>query len=69
VLHQGPDDPENSQKGEKMIRRCLENNGTGLVISGHCYWSKSLINIGNHQILNVNNKLFLLEEVRVSKKL
>ncbi len=69
ILHQGPDDPENSQKGEPMIRECLENKGAGLVVFGHCYWNKPLINIGNNQVLNVNNKLFLLEEARVSKKL
>jgi len=68
ILHQGPDDPENGQKGELMIRECLENKGAGLVVFGHCHWNKSLINIGNNQVLNVNNKLFLLEEVNSSNK-
>ena len=69
ILHQGPDNPENGQKGELMIREFLENKGAGLVVFGHCHWNKSLISIGNNQLLNVNNKLFLLEEVKTSKKL
>jgi len=51
VLHQGPDDPESSQKGEPMIRECLENKGAGLVVFGHCYWSNALISIGNNQLI------------------
>jgi len=69
VLHQGPDSPDNSQKGELMIRECLGNKGARLVVFGHFYWDKPLINIGNNQVLNMNNKLFLLEEVRISKEL
>jgi len=68
VLHQGPDDLKNGQKGEPMIRVCLENKGAGLVVFGHCYWNKPLINIGSNQVLSVNNKLFLLEEVNSSNK-
>jgi len=68
ILHQGPDDLENSQKGEPMIRECLENKGAGLVVFGHCYWNNPLINIGSNQVLNVNNKLFLLEEKNSTNK-
>jgi len=62
VLHQGPDDPENGQLGEPMIRACLEKNGSGLVVFGHKHWDRPLINIGNHQVLNVDKRLYLLEE-------
>jgi len=52
-----------------MIRECLENKGAGLVVFGHCYWNKPLISIGNNQVLNVNNKLFLFEEILIYKKM
>lgn len=62
ILHQGPDDTENNQKGEPFIREHLENNGSSLVIFGHCHWTEPLINIGNNQVLNVDNQLYLFTE-------
>ena len=62
MLHSGPDDPENNQKGEPMIREQLQTSGSGLVIFGHCYWEIPLITIGNNQVLNVDSKVYIFEE-------
>lgn len=61
VLHAGPDDPGNNQRGEPMVRHQLENTNTGLVIFGHCYWDIPLITIGTNQVLNVDSKVFIFE--------
>ena len=63
VLHQGPDDPINNQKGEPFIREHLENNGSSIVIFGHCHWSTPFVEIGNNQVLNVDNRLYLFSKV------
>ena len=62
VLHAGPDDPENNQRGEPMVRHQLGNTNTGLVIFGHCYWHIPLIKIGTNQVLNVDSKVFIFEK-------
>ncbi len=62
LLHQGPNDLENEQIGEPLIRQCLEKRGSGLIIFGHCNWSIPLVDIGNNQILNVDNRVYLLKE-------
>ena len=59
ILHQGPNDEENKQKGDPLIREHLEKNGSGLLIFGHCHWSKPFINIGKNQVLNVDCQLYL----------
>jgi len=62
VLHAGPDDPENNQRGEPMVRHQLENTNTGLVIFGHCFWGIPQIPIGTNQVLNVDSKVFIFEK-------
>ncbi|WP_219339991.1 metallophosphoesterase family protein [Spartinivicinus marinus] len=62
VLHQGPDDPINNQKGESFIREHLENNGSSIIIFGHYHWNKPLIEIGNNQVLNVDNQVYIFTE-------
>jgi Icc-related predicted phosphoesterase len=62
VLHAGPDDPENNQRGEPMVRTQLENTSTGLAVFGHCYWDIPLITIGTNQVLNVDSKVFIFEK-------
>ena len=62
VLHAGPDDPSNHQRGEPMVRSQLENTNTGLVIFGHCYWDIPQISIGANQVLNVDSKVFIFEK-------
>lgn len=62
VLHAGPDDPDNNQKGEPMVKTQLENTNTGLVVFGHCYWHIPQISIGSNQVLNVDSKVFIFEK-------
>jgi Icc-related predicted phosphoesterase len=62
LLHQGPDDIVNNQIGDDSIREFLENNGSSIVIFGHCHWSTPFVEIGKHQVLNVDNRLFVFEE-------
>jgi len=60
LLHQGPNDPYLQQKGEPLIRDFLEHQGSALVIFGHCHWSTPLIDIGANQVLNVDQRLFVM---------
>jgi len=60
VLHQGPDEPASGRIGEPAIRQLLEQHGESLVIFGHCYWDDPYAEIGKHQILNVDSRVFLL---------
>jgi Icc protein len=63
LLHQGPDDPLNEQFGQSFIREYLTKNGCGIVLFGHCHWDNiPYIKIGDNQILNVDNRLYLFTE-------
>jgi len=50
VLHQGPDDPETGRKG------------SGIVIFGHCQWEDPYAEVGDHQVLSVDERVMLLME-------
>jgi len=58
--HHGPDEPASGRIGEPAIRHLLEQHGESLVIFGHCYWDDPYAEIGKHQILNVDSRVFLL---------
>jgi len=60
LLHQGPDEPASGRMGEPAIRQLLERQGESLVIFGHCYWDDPYAEIGKHQVLNVDSRVFLL---------
>jgi len=60
LLHQGPEDTVNKQIGEPLITQHLETRGNCIVVFGHCYWSKALVTIGKNQVLNVDNKLYVV---------
>lgn len=60
VLHQGPDDPANDQIGEPLIRKQLKQTDTSLVIFGHCHWQIPFIENESQQLLNVDNRVFIL---------
>jgi Icc protein len=62
LLHQGPEDTVNNQIGEPLITQHLENNGDCIVVFGHCHWNKPLVTIGKNQVLNVDNKLYVVSE-------
>jgi Icc protein len=62
LLHQGPDDPINNQLGQAFIREHFEKNGKGIVIFGHCHWDVPYIEIGDNQVVNVDNRLYLFSE-------
>ncbi|WP_444930780.1 metallophosphoesterase [Microbulbifer sp. SSSA002] len=62
LLHQGPDDPLNSQIGEPLVRDYLESQGSSLVLFGHCHWEIPYIDIGKHQVLNVDNRLYVFTD-------
>ncbi|GAA6172047.1 metallophosphoesterase [Colwellia sp. KU-HH00111] len=59
LLHQGPNDPVNKQFGQAFILEHFENYGEGIVIFGHCHWDIPFIQIGENQVLNVDNRLYL----------
>lgn len=64
LLHQGPDDPVNAQFGQAFIREYFEKNGEGIILFGHCHWDIPFLEkgIGNNQVLNVDNRLYLFTE-------
>lgn len=62
ILHEGPDDPKSKQLGKSFIREHFEDNGSGIVIFGHCHWKVPLIEIGENQFLNVDNRLYIFTE-------
>jgi len=59
LLHQGPDDPETGRIGEPLVREALEHKGSGIVIFGHCQWEDPYVEIGEHQVLNVDGRVML----------
>jgi len=63
LMHQGPDDPINDQMGNAMIREYMESKkGSALVVFGHCHWDTPIIDVGNNQVLNVDNRVVVLTE-------
>jgi Icc protein len=62
LLHQGPDDAINDQLGQSFIREHFEKNGKDIVIFGHCHWDIPFVEIGDNQVLNVDNRLYLFSE-------
>ncbi len=60
LLHQGPEDNINQQLGDAKITAHLESKGDGIVVFGHCHWTKPFITIGKNQVLNVDNRLYLV---------
>lgn len=62
VLHQSPQGPGEGQEGSREVKKVLEMQGEGLVISGRCFWPEPLVTIGKNQVLNVDRKLFLFTE-------
>lgn len=59
LLHQGPDNPPVEEKGDPEIRALLARKGEGIVAFGHCHWQQPYVLMGRHQVLNVDNRLFL----------
>jgi Icc-related predicted phosphoesterase len=62
LLHQGPDDPVNQQLGQPFIREHLCKNGSSIVFFGHCHWDEPCIEMGNNQLLNVDNRIYIISE-------
>ena len=60
LLHQGPEDETNGQLGDPEITAHLKSNGSGIVVFGHCHWRKPFIEIGKNQVLNVDNRLYVV---------
>uniref|UniRef100_UPI0035323441 metallophosphoesterase family protein n=1 Tax=Agarivorans sp. TSD2052 TaxID=2937286 RepID=UPI0035323441 len=60
LLHLGPADITNSQLGELEITNYLLSKSKGIVAFGHRHWSKSFIEIGKNQVLNVDKRLYLV---------
>lgn len=60
LLHQGPEDSKNEQRGDPEITDHLLSKGVGIVAFGHCHWGKPFIALGKNQVLNVNNRLYLV---------
>lgn len=60
LLHQSPLGDSEDQTGNLQTREHFESHGNALVISGHCHWEDHLALIGKNQVLNTDNKVFVL---------
>lgn len=60
LLHQGPDDHENNQIGEPRITEHLNSKKDLVVAFGHFHWEVPFINFGKNQVLNVDNRLYVV---------
>ncbi len=60
LLHQGPEDIQNEQRGDPEITEHLLSKGSGIVAFGHCHWAKPYIILGKNQVLSVDHRLYLV---------
>ena len=62
LLHHGPSYEEKDLWGSPEVREVLEmSKRPVLVCSGHCHWSKHLVELKNKtQVLNADGKVFIL---------
>jgi len=61
LLHQGPDDPELSRRGDPSVRLSLETGYAGLTVFGHTRWhGYPLITLGSGQVLNVDGRVIIV---------
>lgn len=62
LLHEGPSYEEKDLWGSPEVREVLEKSKRPiLVCSGHCHWSKHLVELENKtQVLNADGKVFIL---------
>ncbi|WP_097462245.1 metallophosphoesterase family protein [Mangrovitalea sediminis] len=61
LLHQGPDAPDTSRRGDPMVRLALEAGYSGLTVFGHAYWADPfVIALGEGQALNVDSRVVLV---------
>ena len=61
VLHQGPDAERGELRGHAAVRQALDRSGELLVVCGHVYWPRPLVEIrGGAQVLNVDGRVVIL---------
>ena len=61
VLHDGPNDCEQTRKGNSLMRETLEAARDCLVVRGHTHWEQPLAPLANGtQVLNVDSRVVVL---------
>jgi len=61
IMHDGPDDPQHSQRGSSIIRQTLERLAPTIIIRGHAHWKEPLSELSNGtQVLNVDCRVAVL---------
>ena len=61
VLHDGPNDPANHQRGSDEVRQIMEQSPPTLVVRGHSHWKYPLVDYpSGHQVLNVDCRVAIL---------
>lgn len=63
LLHQGPEDSKNEQRGDPEITAHFLSKGDAIIAFGHCHWTIPFIELGKNQVLNVDNRLYLVTAV------
>ena len=64
VLHQGPDDPVNGQRGYPVVRSLLESRFRSLTVFGHRHWEDPfLVECGHGQAINVDGRVVVCEGI------
>ena len=62
VMHDGPDDVAEGQRGSPAIRHTLEHQSPTLVVRGHKHWTTPLVQLSNGtQVLNVDSRVAVLK--------
>jgi len=62
LLHQGPEDPINLQRGHPSIWKCLEAKGEILVFFGHSHWDLPFVSCNGIQMLNTDKRVYVFEK-------
>jgi len=60
LLHQGPQGFDEAQIGDPEITKHLKTTGNAIVAFGHCHWADPFLEIGKNQVLNVDNRLYVV---------
>ena len=60
VMHEGPEVPESGLLGRAVVRELVDGAGA-VVVSGHCHWPVSLVELASGtQLLNVDARVIVL---------
>src|SRR5262249_34389584 len=61
ILHQGPRGDDEHSRGSEAIRESLDGLRDVVVVFGHCFWRRPLLDLGSgRQLINVDSRIVVL---------